>query len=111
MREDNGVYVLDVYVAPPDCHEKKRDFHRQGNSLASSPVRPFNKQTRKGASVGRSSFGVLSEARPAGNDQMESDSDMSTWREFFGSSSEDDMKISHAVGKVGSDEEPNRRYS
>ena len=30
MREDNGVYVLDVYVAPPDCHEKKRDFHRQG---------------------------------------------------------------------------------
>ena len=30
MREDNGVYVLDVYVAPPDCHEKKKDFHRQG---------------------------------------------------------------------------------
>ena len=30
MREDNGVYVLDVYVAPPDCHEKKRDFYRQG---------------------------------------------------------------------------------
>ena len=30
MREDNGVYVLDVYVAPPDCHEKKRYFHRQG---------------------------------------------------------------------------------
>ena len=30
MREENGVYNLDVYVAPPDCHEKKRDFHRQG---------------------------------------------------------------------------------
>ena len=38
---------------------------------------------------------------------MESDSDMSSGRkrEFFGSESEDDMKISHAVGKVGSDEE------
>ena len=21
---------LDVYVAPPDCHEKRKDFHRQG---------------------------------------------------------------------------------
>ena len=30
MREENGVYVLDVYVAPPDSHEKKKDFHRQG---------------------------------------------------------------------------------
>ena len=30
MREDNGVYVLDVYVAPPDCHEKNVGFHRQG---------------------------------------------------------------------------------
>ena len=29
MREENGVYVLDVYVAPPDCHEKK-GFHRHG---------------------------------------------------------------------------------
>ena len=30
MREENGVYVLDVYVAPPDRHEKRKDFHRQG---------------------------------------------------------------------------------
>ena len=30
MREENCVYVLDVHVAPPNCHEKKEDFHRQG---------------------------------------------------------------------------------
>ena len=38
---------------------------------------------------------------------MESDSNMSSEREreFFGSENEDDMKISHAVGKAGSDEE------
>ena len=36
---------------------------------------------------------------------MESDSDMSSEREFFGSESGDDMKISHAVGKAESDEE------
>ena len=30
MREENGVYVLDVYVASPDHHEKRKDFHRQG---------------------------------------------------------------------------------
>ena len=30
MREENGVKVLDENVAPPDCHEKKKDFHRQG---------------------------------------------------------------------------------
>ena len=30
MREENGVYVLDVYVAPPDHHEKRKDFHRLG---------------------------------------------------------------------------------
>ena len=24
MREENGVYVLDVYVASPDCHERGR---------------------------------------------------------------------------------------
>ena len=29
MREDNGVYVLDVYVAPPDDYDRK-GFHRQG---------------------------------------------------------------------------------
>ena len=47
-------------------------------------------------------MGVLSEAGPVGNDQMESDSDMCPVgeREFFGSESEDDMKISHAVGKA-----------
>ena len=28
--EENGVYVLDVYVAPPDHQEKRKDFHRQG---------------------------------------------------------------------------------
>ena len=39
MREKNGVYVLDVYVAPPDHHEK-REFSQAGNSLASSPVDP-----------------------------------------------------------------------
>ena len=34
---------------------------------------------------------------------MESDSDMSSVREreFFGSEGEDDMKMSHAVGKAG----------
>ena len=50
-------------------------------------------------------MGVLSEAGPAADDQMESDSDMSREREFFGSESEDDMKISHAVSKADSDEE------
>ena len=30
MREENGVYVLDVNVAPLDRHEKREDFHRQG---------------------------------------------------------------------------------
>ena len=53
-------------------------------------------------------MGVLNEAGSTGNDQIESDSDMSTWREreeFFGSESEDDTRISHAVGKAGSDEE------
>ena len=39
-------------------------------------------------------MGVLSEAGPAADDQMESDSDMSRERVFFGSESEDDMKIS-----------------
>ena len=49
----------------------------------------------------------MSEAQPAANDQMESDSDgrSEREREFFGSESEGDMKISHAVGKAGSDEE------
>ena len=52
-------------------------------------------------------MGVLSEAGPAADDQMESDSDMSSGREreFFGSESGDDMKISHAVSKADSDEE------
>ena len=30
MREENGVYVLDVYVAPPDGHKEQMDFRRQG---------------------------------------------------------------------------------
>ena len=30
MREENGVYVLDLYVAPPEHQEKRKDFHRQG---------------------------------------------------------------------------------
>ena len=30
MRDENGVYVLDVYVAPPDDYEEQMDFHRQG---------------------------------------------------------------------------------
>ena len=30
MREENGVYVLDVYVAPPVDYEEQMDFHRQG---------------------------------------------------------------------------------
>ena len=30
MREENGVYVLDENVAPPDCYEKQMDFRRQG---------------------------------------------------------------------------------
>ena len=52
-------------------------------------------------------MGVLSEAGPAADDQMDSDSDMSSGREreFFGSESGDDMKISHAVSKADSDEE------
>ena len=41
MREDNGVCVLDVYVAPPDHQEKEEGFSQAGNSLASSPVRPL----------------------------------------------------------------------
>ena len=36
---------------------------------------------------------------------MESDSNMSSEREFFGSENEDDVKISHAVGKAASYEE------
>ena len=84
---------------------EEEGFSQAGNSLASSPVRPVNKKTRKGASVGRSSLGVLSEARPAAEDQMESDSDMFSEREFFGSESGDDMKISHAVSRADSDEE------
>ena len=105
VREENGVYVLDVYVAPPDCHEKKKDFSQAGTSLASSPVRPFDEKSRKGVSGSRNNLGVLSEAGPAADDQMESESDMSREREFFGSESEDDMKISHAVSKADSDEE------
>ena len=52
-------------------------------------------------------MGVLGEAEPEADDQMESGSDLCSEREreFFGSESEDDMKISHAVGKAGSDEE------
>ena len=30
MREDNGVFVLDVYVAQPDCSGPNKDFHRRG---------------------------------------------------------------------------------
>ena len=80
MREESGVDVLDVYVAPPDCHEKNKDFSQAGNSLASSPVRPFNKKARKGVSDGRSSLGVLSEARPVEDDQTESETD--NWKDF-----------------------------
>ena len=30
MREENGVFLLDENVAPPDRHAKRKDFHRQG---------------------------------------------------------------------------------
>ena len=60
---------------------EEEGFSQAGNSPASSPVRPFNKKTRKGASDGRNSSGVLSEARPAADDQMEPDSDMYSERE------------------------------
>ena len=45
-------------------------------------------------------MGVLSEAGPAADDQMESDSDMSREREFFGSEREDDMKISRSARQI-----------
>ena len=35
MREDNGAYVLDVYVAPPDDYDRK-SFHRQGQNSGRS---------------------------------------------------------------------------
>ena len=65
-------------------------------------MRHFNNKTRKGVSDGRSSLGVLSEARPVEDDQTESETD--NWKYFFGSESEDDMKISHAAGKADDDE-------
>ena len=74
MREDNGVYVLYVYVAPPDDYDR---ISQAGTSLASSPVTPFDEKSRKGVSGSRNNLGVLSEAGPAADDQMESDSDMS----------------------------------
>ena len=83
MREDNGVYVLDVYVGTARLSREECGFSQARNSLASSPVRPFDKRTRKGTSVGRSSLGVLGEEQPVANDQMESDSDERSERENF----------------------------
>ena len=47
-------------------------------------------------------MGVLSEARPVEGDQTESETD--NWKDFFGSESEDDVKISHAAGEADNDE-------
>ena len=80
MREDNGVYVLDVYVAPPDDYDRKGFLSQAGTSLASSLVRPLDEKSRKGVSGSRNNLVVLSEAGPAADDQMESDSDMSRER-------------------------------
>ena len=44
--------------------------------FALSPVRPFNEKSPKGVSGSKNNVGVLSEAGPAADDQMESDSDM-----------------------------------
>ena len=38
---------LDVYVAPPDCHEKKKDFHRQGIRWHHLPQDPSTRKLGK----------------------------------------------------------------